>query len=68
VGALLFAGGIYAMPAPFPVVPRDEVGFRFQVTAANTDDEIDHLLEILAGVADFLAPRPSPSAACLAPS
>jgi hypothetical protein len=28
-------------------VPRDEVGFRLQVTAANTDDEVDRLLAVL---------------------
>jgi hypothetical protein len=28
-------------------VPKDEVGFRVQVTAANGDDEIDLLCEVL---------------------
>jgi 8-amino-7-oxononanoate synthase len=55
VGAMLFDGGVYATSAPFPLLPRDEVGFRFQVTAANTDDEITHLLHVLADVAKFLA-------------
>ena len=27
--------------AAYPLVPSDEVGFRVQVTAANTDAEID---------------------------
>ena len=35
--------GIYVTLAAYPLVPRDEVGFRIQVTAANTHDEIDQL-------------------------
>jgi 8-amino-7-oxononanoate synthase len=34
-------------------VPKDEVGFRIQVTAANGDDEIDELIDVL----DRLAQR-----------
>jgi len=33
-------------------VPRSEVGFRVQVTAANTDAEIEHLNRTLAELAD----------------
>jgi len=33
--------------AAYPLVPRNEVGFRIQVTAANSDAEIDRLLEVL---------------------
>jgi hypothetical protein len=29
-------------------VPRDEVGFRIQVTAANSDAEIESLLDVLS--------------------
>ena len=36
VGRHLFDRGIYVTLAPYPVVPRDEVGFRIQLTAANT--------------------------------
>ena len=32
--------------AAYPLVPKDEVGFRIQVTAANTDEEVDHLIEV----------------------
>jgi 8-amino-7-oxononanoate synthase len=39
--------GIYTTLAPYPGVPRDEVGFRIQVTSANTDAEIDALLGTL---------------------
>lgn len=47
VGRALLARGIYTTLAPYPGVPRDEVGFRIQVTAANTDAEIDDLLTTL---------------------
>ncbi len=51
VGRYLIEHGIYVTVAPYPMVPRDEVGFRIQVTAANTDTEIDHLLATLTSVA-----------------
>jgi 8-amino-7-oxononanoate synthase len=51
VGRYLIEHGIYVTLAPYPGVPRDEVGFRIQVTAANTDEEIDHLLATLTSVA-----------------
>lgn len=51
----LFERGIFVTPAPYPVVPRDQVGFRLQLTAANTDAEIDHLLTVLAEVAEMAA-------------
>src|SRR5581483_6302028 len=47
VGKFLFDNGICVTLAAYPLVPRDEVGFRVQVTAANTWDEIDHLTETL---------------------
>jgi 8-amino-7-oxononanoate synthase len=39
--------GIYTTPAAYPLVPRSEVGFRIQVTAANTPAEIDDLCDVL---------------------
>ena len=42
--------------AAYPLVPKDEVGFRIQLTAANTDDEVDTLigaLEALAAAGDL---------------
>ena len=39
-GRFLFERGIYVTLAAYPLVPKDEVGFRIQVTAANTDEEI----------------------------
>ncbi len=47
VGNVLFDRGIYATMAVYPLVPRDEVGFRLQLTAANTDEQVDHLCEVL---------------------
>jgi 8-amino-7-oxononanoate synthase len=52
VGDMLFDRGIYATMAAYPLVPRDEVGFRLQLTAANTDEQIDHLLVVLGEVAE----------------
>ncbi|MET9378313.1 aminotransferase class I/II-fold pyridoxal phosphate-dependent enzyme [Streptomyces sp. NPDC002992] len=43
VAAFLWERGIYVTLASYPLVPRDRVGFRIQVTAANTDEEIDQL-------------------------
>jgi 8-amino-7-oxononanoate synthase len=47
VGRFLFDEGIYVTLAAYPLVPRDEVGFRIQVTAANTGAEIEHLIDVL---------------------
>jgi hypothetical protein len=51
VGRFLLDRGIYVTLAFYPGVPRDEVGFRLQVTAANTDEELDRLLAVLDEVA-----------------
>jgi len=53
VGRFLFDRGVYVTLAAFPLVPKHEVGFRFQVTAANTDAEVD---AAIAGI-DALAER-----------
>ena len=47
VGDYLFNRGIYVTMAAYPLVPRNEVGFRVQVTAANSDAEIAQLIEVL---------------------
>ena len=52
VGQYLFDRGIYVTMAAYPLVPKDEVGFRIQVTAANGDDEIDLLCEVLGEIND----------------
>ena len=52
VGRLLFERGVYVTLAAYPLVPRDEVGFRVQLTAANTDAEIDMLIGALEELAE----------------
>lgn len=47
VGRFLFDAGIYVTLAAYPLVPRSEVGFRVQVTAANSDDQIEQLCDVL---------------------
>jgi 8-amino-7-oxononanoate synthase len=59
VGRYLFARGVYVTLAAYPLVPRAEVGFRVQLTAANTDEEVGHLIDVLGEVAErsWLQPR-----------
>jgi 8-amino-7-oxononanoate synthase len=52
VGRLLWDRGIYVTLAAYPLVPRDQIGFRIQVTAANTDAELDQLNAVLTELAD----------------
>lgn len=52
IGDFLFDSGVYTTLAPYPLVPRDEVGFRVQVTAANPDSHIDFLNDVLTELAD----------------
>jgi 8-amino-7-oxononanoate synthase len=52
VGRLLFNRGIYVTLAAFPLVPKHEVGFRVQLTAANTEAEVDALVAVLEELAD----------------
>jgi len=59
VGRFLFASGIYVTLAAYPLVPRTEVGFRIQVTAANTDAEIDELIETLGRLAERFDLQPA---------
>jgi 8-amino-7-oxononanoate synthase len=51
VGEMLFERGVYATLAAYPLVPKEEVGFRIQLTAANTDEEIDLLVAALEELA-----------------
>jgi 8-amino-7-oxononanoate synthase len=46
--------------SPWPLTPRATlgVGFRIQTTAANTDPEITHLLQVLRELADRSQLRP----------
>lgn len=52
VGRFLFERGIYATLAAYPIVPRDEVGFRVQLTAANTDEQVSHLIATLGELSE----------------
>jgi 8-amino-7-oxononanoate synthase len=51
VGRLLFTRGVYVTLAAYPLVPKTEVGFRIQLTAANTDAEVDTLIAALSELA-----------------
>jgi 8-amino-7-oxononanoate synthase len=59
VGRFLFENGIYVTLAAYPLVPRDEVGFRVQVTAANTDAEIEQLIDVLGRLASRFDLQPA---------
>ncbi|MEO8476608.1 MAG: pyridoxal phosphate-dependent aminotransferase family protein [Actinomycetota bacterium] len=50
VGRYLFEHGQYATMAAYPLVPKDEVGFRIQTTAANTDEEVEELIAVLGNL------------------
>jgi 8-amino-7-oxononanoate synthase len=52
VGRFLFERGVYVTLAAYPLVPKDEVGFRVQLTAANTGEQVDRLVDALAELAD----------------
>src|SRR3954462_13913859 len=52
VGRVLFDRGVYVTLAAYPLVPKDEVGFRVQLTSANTDAEVDRLIETLEELSD----------------
>jgi len=52
VGRLLWDAGIYVTLAPYPLVSRASVGFRVQLTAANSDEEVDQLLAAITGLAE----------------
>jgi 8-amino-7-oxononanoate synthase len=47
VGQFLFDQGVYVTLAAYPLVPKEDVGFRVQLTAANTDAEVDRLIRAL---------------------
>ena len=52
VGRYLFDRGVYVTMAAYPLVPKDEAGFRIQITAANPDDQIDLLCEVLGEISE----------------
>ncbi|TQJ85911.1 aminotransferase class I/II-fold pyridoxal phosphate-dependent enzyme [Streptomyces sp. SLBN-31] len=58
VAAFLWEEGIYVTLAAHPLVPRDRVGFRVQVTALNSDDDIERLNATLTRLAARFPLRP----------
>jgi 8-amino-7-oxononanoate synthase len=59
VGEFLFEKGIYVTLAAYPLVPRSEVGFRIQLTAANTESEVDQLIDVLGQLANRFDLQPA---------
>src|SRR5919198_454937 len=59
VGRFLFDHGIYVTLAASPLVPKSEVGFRIQITAANTQAEIDQLVDVLGRLAGRFELQPA---------
>jgi 8-amino-7-oxononanoate synthase len=58
-GRFLFENGIYVTLAAYPLVPKSEVGFRIQITAANSQAEIEQLLEVIGKLAAAFDLRPA---------
>ncbi|HEX6674161.1 MAG TPA: pyridoxal phosphate-dependent aminotransferase family protein [Actinomycetes bacterium] len=57
--AFVFGRGVYTTLAFYPGVPRSEVGFRLQLTAANTDQQVDLLTDVLRDLAARFPLRPA---------
>jgi 8-amino-7-oxononanoate synthase len=58
-GRFLFENGVYVTLAAYPLVPKSEVGFRIQVTAANSEAEIEQLVDTLGKLANTFDLRPA---------
>ncbi|GAB2604453.1 2-amino-3-ketobutyrate CoA ligase [Paractinoplanes abujensis] len=59
VSERLWRAGQYVTLAPYPGVPRDEIGFRVQLTAAHTEQHVDDLNAVLTELARDGALRPA---------
>ncbi|MGP4048924.1 aminotransferase class I/II-fold pyridoxal phosphate-dependent enzyme [Streptomyces sp. 2A115] len=57
VADFLWDHGIYVTLAAYPLVPRDRVGFRIQITALNSDEDIDRLNDTLSRLSERFALR-----------
>jgi 8-amino-7-oxononanoate synthase len=64
VGRFLFERGVYVTLAAYPLVPKPEVGFRAQLTAANTDAEVDALIAAVTELAERGELQSAVEAAC----
>ncbi|MWA09556.1 aminotransferase class I/II-fold pyridoxal phosphate-dependent enzyme [Streptomyces sp. BA2] len=58
VADFLWEQGIYVTLAAYPLVPHDRVGFRVQLTALNSDDDIDRLNAALTRLSERFPLRP----------
>jgi 8-amino-7-oxononanoate synthase len=58
-GRFLFDNGVYVTLAAYPLVPKSEVGFRIQVTAANSKAEIEQLVDVLGKLTNAFDLRPA---------
>ncbi len=58
VGTFLWDNGIYVTLAAYPLVPRDRVGFRVQLTALNSDEDVDRLNDTLTRLTERYRLRP----------
>jgi 8-amino-7-oxononanoate synthase len=50
---------LFVTLAPYPGVPKDKVGFRIQVTAAHTEEQVEHLVSALTDLAKDGTLRPA---------
>ncbi|WP_428957755.1 aminotransferase class I/II-fold pyridoxal phosphate-dependent enzyme [Streptomyces sp. cg35] len=57
VARFLWDSGIYVTVAAYPLVPHDRVGFRIQLTALNSDEDIDRLNATLTRLKERFALR-----------
>jgi 8-amino-7-oxononanoate synthase len=62
VGQFLFERGVYVTLAAFPLVPKVDVGFRVQLTAANTEAEVETLCAVIEELASLGELRPEGAA------
>ena len=45
--------------AAYPLVPKTEVGFRIQITSANSQAEIEQLVDVVGELANAFDLRPA---------
>jgi 8-amino-7-oxononanoate synthase len=64
IGRFLFECGVFATLVRMSAEPHDEVGLRIQLTSANTEHQVSHLIDVLgATVERFRLGGPDPAAA-----
>jgi 8-amino-7-oxononanoate synthase len=50
VGRFLLDNGVYAVLGTPPIVPSNEAGVRIQLTSANTEHQVAHLIDVLTAM------------------